>query len=618
MANSYDPNKSPLRGSLAADHIADTQRLIAEGQAGAPRPPVSGFDADPHVDRVSAQAQAESAARRARMAGATPGNAAPAAAAESVAAKTPFTTAADAAKNAGSKLRGLPGQAAGLVGKGARAVGGAAAKLGTVAAVGTAAAQTATGAGDSDYDARFGIHNNNPVNNSLLRGLGIPESVLDRGRINQTGNPKLDNALTGVQRLPIDAAGATQDFVSNAANTVVQGLTFGNAPQIGFADQSRMRAAAINPPAAVTGAGGGGTATPATAQPVGGDGTYRTADGRVGLLPPGITVAYGKDGRPAFGGGQSAESQKLLQGSIAQGGGVADSPLRRPDLANMGSGFNQAPSRAGEINKYFDGIAKQIQDLHGSAKFEAKGSLATKLLEVEKARAAALGQNAGQLIDSQGQQVADLANRRNTETGLYNTDSDSKSSALRDKALERVATVKEQFELLKDRQAATQRMSEDQLKMLDQRATAAATDADGKVDLNKKQQIMDAAVVNTAPAFDGSAATAGEAAAEGADAASIGVLTAAMNKGIGAGNESSAMPHLGRLREPTLGEAFDRNSNVTIGDNLRRLVDGIPFVDDSRVYEATNGDKRVLRKRDTTRDQRDVLRRRQLLDDTEE
>jgi hypothetical protein len=287
------------------------------------------------------------------------------------------------------------------------------------------------------------------------------------------------------------------------------------------------------------------------------------------------------------------------------------SPLRRPDL---GGSYATVGDRGGEINKQFDDLSKQIQDLHGSARFHANGSLATKLLRLGEMRADALGQNQGALVGQQSNQVRDIDSRRGAEASLYGADVTDRSALRRETAATAAAKVKASADAL----AVRQQMSEAQLKLLDDRATAMSTDADGKVDLAKKQEIMDAAAVNFGGALDGSAPTIGQSAAEGADAAALGLTAQQMNEGVGAG--SNSLPALSRLREPTWGEAFDSRSNVTVGDNLRRLVDGLPFVADSRVFDdGEGGDPRVLRARDTTRSQREALRRRgQLTADEEE
>lgn len=579
--------------------LRDPNRIIVGDSAG------NNAVSDKYLEDAANKARTEGAARRLRMGATTAPPGVPPPATEALRAASKATNPAaraaaavtDAAKGVGSKVKALPGQAL-------RGV----ARFGAAGALAEGAVGAAREAGDADYDARFGIHSGNSLNNPVLRGLGIPETVLNRALPN-TGNATLDNVLQGANRLPIDALGAVSSTAANTANTI--GKLIPGMPEIGFADQPRMRAQAPNPPAAVTAVQGSGGAG---ASPLRAQGTYTTGDGRTGVLPAGITVAQGKNG-PAFGGGQTAESQQLLQQGYAGQAAPSTSPLRAPDLNAMGSGFNQAPSRAGDINKYFDGLAKQIQDLHGSAKFGANGSLATKLLELEKARANALGQNAGQLIDSQGNQVTDLGNKRSNAANIYGTDVGERSSLRRDNALVASARVKAASDALQTRQE----MSEKQLQLLDDRATAAATDGDGKVDPVKKQAFMDAATVNFGGAFDGSAGTLGESAAEGADAATMAEVVGNLNKGVGAGNESASLPRLGRLREPTLGEAFDSRSNVTLRDVVRRGFDGLPFVDDSRVYEAEDpSERRVLRARDTTRDQRQTLRRRKQLSDNEE
>jgi hypothetical protein len=293
-------------------------------------------------------------------------------------------------------------------------------------------------------------------------------------------------------------------------------------------------------------------------------------------------------------------SDQLSQQNVvaAQPGAVA--ALRAPDLGAMQSGFRQASSRSSDINRRFDAMAKQIMDLHGGARFQARGSMATKLLELEKARANALGQDAGQLVDSQGNQVSDLNNQRSAAASLYGTDVGERSALRRDRVLARKAELDAQNDALK----ARQEMSEAQLEMADQRATELATGPDGKVDTKLKAAMMDAMARNFGGALDGSADSAG-AAREGIATAGLGAsIVGKQNRG--SNTPSSALDNsFGPLEDPTWGQVFDSRSNVGVGDKLRDYVDWIPGVGSAKVRNTPS--KRSLRDRDLTEDERQLL-----------
>jgi hypothetical protein len=282
---------------------------------------------------------------------------------------------------------------------------------------------------------------------------------------------------------------------------------------------------------------------------------------------------------------------------------VAESPLRRPNLDAMGSGFAQAPSRASAINERFDAVAKQIQDLHGSSKFGAKGSLATKLLRLEEARAQALGVDQNAVVDSQGNLVNDLGNKRSNETGLYNADLDERSALRRETGESARARVVAAGEALKSRQA----MSEQQLELAKERAKAMATDKDGKVDQQAYLAALDDIAVNFAPTLDGTAADLGQSAGELGEAAMLAGVRNAQN--VGSNFPSATLGNFnGAAREPTLGDVFDKRTNIGLRDWGRGLVDDIiPGVDDAEIYEGADGNS--LRARSLTPDQIRLLKK---------
>ncbi|MDQ3273736.1 MAG: hypothetical protein M3Q39_01570 [Actinomycetota bacterium] len=241
--------------------------------------------------------------------------------------------------------------------------------------------------------------------------------------------------------LGIRALGVGGDLIDN----LLPGDQFGRAAERG----------AIAPVAALP-----GTAAPTALEPLGPRPAYvspyaKGIPGEEAIVPAGgASTGDPNEVIGVFNGKQITRGMSdQLAGAQSFGGSTtSESALRRPDLNRMGSGFAQTPSRSSAINSQFDGIAKQIQDLHGSAKFGAKGSLATKLLRLEEARAQALGQDQGALVNSQGNQVSDLNNKRTNEAGLFNTETDERSALRREKGEDARARVSASTEALKLRQ----------------------------------------------------------------------------------------------------------------------------------------------------------------------
>jgi hypothetical protein len=199
---------------------------------------------------------------------------------------------------------------------------------------------------------------------------------------------------------------------------------------------------------------------------------------RAGNVPPGIQLITGEAGDD----NHIPDSQKLLPAVFGQAPGVASgsvassadargrptydnasllrmqarngqpavtdsAPSQAPQedpiqgalrqlLRQQGGGVGMVNSRAGSINNQFDALQKQITDTYGG---KAQGTMISKLLDLQKARADALGQDQGALVNSQGNVVnadnsvrSQQASALGDMAGMRNNDSTNQTSLLRE------------------------------------------------------------------------------------------------------------------------------------------------------------------------------------------
>jgi hypothetical protein len=238
------------------------------------------------------------------------------------------------------------------------------------------------------------------------------------------------------------AAGGNQDGVAGAAGRVGSylgsSLTLGalSPQEIGQRiahplDNAAYRAAADALPSEQRGFASQAMGTPgqpASARPAGGgnapmiitgDNGARIPDSAmrlpaVGARAPGVTgqsVASGVDaqGNPIFDNASLLRMQaRNGQPAVQEQGPSApqEDPIQgalRNMLSQQGSGTSMINSRAGDINHQFDALQKQIIDTYDG---RAQGTMISKLLDLQQARANALGQDQGALVNSQGNVVS--------------------------------------------------------------------------------------------------------------------------------------------------------------------------------------------------------------------
>lgn len=416
MRDGIKPNMDMAREQILRDQDAARLRQArAASQAAGVQHRPAPTALDPHAQRVVQDAQRRSAEVRARMS--APSAAAPAAAAP--AAPKPPGRLAQAGR---ATLRGVGSTVTPII-EGARTIKDyntpgmtADEQMGRVGEAGTRLATTAGGAmlGQAAIPV--------PGVGAIIGGAAgffAPDLVQKAGEAMGVNNNQLPS-----QRAAALRAGATDPTRVN--------MITGSSGQV--------------PDSALRNPAGGGQAP----------GTFTTGDGRQGYLPPGISAGRDAQGNLVASGNAASiyaatgQDPRALQTATMS---AANSPLR-PNIGEMGSNFAPVSSRASAINKQFDDLAKQIQQAHGGARFQARGTMATKLLELEKARAAALGQDQGAMVDGQGNQVADLNSKRGAETSLYGTDMGFEASTQRNSALRDAAGMRSQADLYRAQQEA--------------------------------------------------------------------------------------------------------------------------------------------------------------------
>jgi hypothetical protein len=116
--------------------------------------------------------------------------------------------------------------------------------------------------------------------------------------------------------------------------------------------------------------------------------------GEASIIPPDRRTGAPGEVLGTFNGRPITRSQSDALSSGTSFGGYAP-PAASPLRAQVGE-FTGGPSiDTRGINSRFDALAKEIKGLHGSSRFAARGELGDKLLQIESARAQALGQAAG-------------------------------------------------------------------------------------------------------------------------------------------------------------------------------------------------------------------------------
>lgn len=329
---------------------------------------------------------------------------------------------------------------------------------------------------------------------------------------------------------------------------------------------------------------------------------FRTGDGRQAPLPAGIKVAYTADGRPAFGG--SVDSIRAAGGQVDTN--PVASPLRAPDLNNMGSNFGMVNSNAGGIRNDYGALRKQLIDMYGG---KAQGTLASKLLALEGQKAEALGRDQGNLIDSQGNLVSDVGNKRTNAVGIYGDQVSAQNAELSARAASLDAQAK-----IGERAAAAQekRQTENYERLLNA-ARARHRTADGKPDEAAAIADVESTMRNYTAGPDGVGLLdlkPQEASAASAQITSDNAIKAIANADTRYASDAPVTFDTPRadkaFRKPTLREAFDPQSPVTLADNVNDLVDFVPEWLGGPGTSALRVDDqgRAVRQRKLTKDQK--------------
>jgi hypothetical protein len=320
--------------------------------------------------------------------------------------------------------------------------------------------------------------------------------------------------------------------------------------------------------------------------------------------------------------GQANQIAGQLQGPVpgsapTQQDDVVKSALRAMLSGQDGGGsVGMINSRSGDINRYFDSLASEIKDLHGGAKFQARGSLATKLLRLEEARAQALGHDQSNLVGSQGNVVSDANGQRGlrgnvaaTMAGIQNNELDAAVSMRNNDQTVRGSLLREQLENIRAQDAAQRDQEGKNTDMLLAASRARHTDPlTGKVDEAAAQADFNEVVKNAPGVVEGTIGTARAAQAQ-SQYADERELRDIANQGSDRSNgELLNFTPGSALRRPTFGEVLDLDSDVTIGDKAYDMLpDILPGVESGTIAESSDG--RVVRNRRLNETQRRNLLR---------
>ena len=259
------------------------------------------------------------------------------------------------------------------------------------------AAPTAFGTSTDDYAARFpSAPNRGTVSDDLrLRTLGAASDVADAATF---GN---------LSRFYADKQGAQDPALQQGGNAPMI-ITGDNNAQV---PQSALR---LTPEQAAAQQSNGGI-TPVSARTGDPNEVLGTFQGRA--ITRGMSDNMG-------GNVQGAPQEDPIQGAL------------RNMLRQGGSGTSMINSRAGDINHQFDSLQKQIIDTYGG---RAQGTMISKLLDLQQARANALGQDQGALVNSQGNVVSADNSVRGQQssaldnmTSMRNSDRTNQTSLLRE------------------------------------------------------------------------------------------------------------------------------------------------------------------------------------------
>lgn len=544
--------------------------------------------------RAAGDARAEAAMRNIRATG-SPVTPPPAAAAAGEAATA---APASTAGRFSSALRSFPGanaaqQAASRVAGAARATGAALAAPVAAGAAGTQLYDDLTSGGRArTFNQNLGLGGAASAGNVLRAPAGPDWGALPVGSPERAAalQQDLDRARDQAAAIPSAreyAARGLDTLGSIGANALRTANSIGNSllGVAGFAgnnlDGGRSPQQNVTPVAAPAAA----AAPPAN--PNDNSSYFQFSDGRrvpVASTPPtagyGTTVATGSPTDDVL---QSA-LRTALTGSTGSRGGASGAVI---------SDDNNS------INARFDALARQVTDLHGG---KAPGTLARKLMQIEEDRQNALRGEAntdvarsGQAADQRGRDQAAAASLANSLLDYSAANATTAQRAASDRA--------------RLRQDQIQTNQTKNLEQLQTYTRALSTDpATGKVDEAKAARLANTMLTNVPGLADGTVdfGTQRQAISEMQAGSDIGDIT---NQGSQRANSSLPNFSGSQLREPTIGEAFDPNSDVTFGDNARRLVDGLPGVGDSRIV--TTSDGRVARWRDLNEDQKRYILRQQ-------
>jgi hypothetical protein len=243
------------------------------------------------------------------------------------------------------------------------------------------------------------------------------QAMATRGNRSPTVNAALDNnpMLREIVELPATAANVLLNTGRNAVNTVAGMFGSEGIPNSAAASPLRPGAApptSLGPSAAP---GRGRNPQPAGGQVMVGDapvGASARGDQNGGFYDSAANdeVIGTFNGRPITKGMSEMIGSKMQVVGGGNGTGMIPvSPLRQEEPAYGGSNYND---NRREINSVFDGAAKSINEAHDGARFNARGTQATKLLRLAEARADALGEDFGIKTSARNTDVNDATARR--------------------------------------------------------------------------------------------------------------------------------------------------------------------------------------------------------------
>lgn len=163
---------------------------------------------------------------------------------------------------------------------------------------------------------------------------------------------------------------------------------------------------------------------------------FATASTPGGRLDSFVGIGSGKGGAPVNNG--------IMGPNIYPPSRESESPLRRaPEVSD----------RTAEINSRYDALAKELRSKYGP---KGQGNLAVRLLQLEQARSAALGQESKNLIDARGQDIT-------AQTARDNASKATESESLRYNQAREDRLAEKEYQRAKDAAAGLRQSEQDEL-----------------------------------------------------------------------------------------------------------------------------------------------------------